>query len=90
MIGKWGSWLFLAGLLVIIIGCRTPLPELKPPKSPEELREPPPERRYEKPEYPARAFEGELKTRAILDKSAGGPAMRGMPGAGGIGGMGGR
>ena len=57
MDGKWGNRGFLALLFGIIVGCRTPQPNLKPVDQPETLNKPPQEARFNNPGMPKEAFE---------------------------------
>lgn len=52
--GKHLAWGLL--LIVVVVGCRTPQPELKPNVQPEVLTKPPKDARYNKSEYPDVAF----------------------------------
>ena len=52
---KWMQSLGMLGLLVLL-GCRTPQPNLKPPTSAEVLATPPADRRYNASVYPKEAF----------------------------------
>ena len=56
MDGKWGKCGILALMLGIIVGCRTPQPDLKPVETPETLNKPPQEARYNSPGMPKEAF----------------------------------
>jgi hypothetical protein len=90
MTAKWGSCIFLAVLLALMAGCRTPQPNLKPDKTPEKLVAPPEgEARYETPGYPKQAFDAPTDpTKQTIDaKNAG--SGRNMS-AGGMGGLPGR
>ncbi len=91
MTGKWGKCVCLAGCLALLVGCRTPQPNLKPEKSPEVLTIPPNDARYETSEYPKMAFDKADPTKVMsLDKAPGmgGPGGRGPGGS--MMGMGGR
>ena len=57
MTAKWGSCAVLAICLVLLIGCRTPQPVVKPPPPPERFVAPPNETRYESTGYPKAAFD---------------------------------
>jgi hypothetical protein len=57
MTAKWGSCIFLAVFLALSAGCRTPQPNLKPDKAPENLIPPPPDQKYDTPGYPKAAFD---------------------------------
>jgi hypothetical protein len=84
---------FALGLL-ICMGCRTPQPQLEPPKQPEVLHIPPVgDARYDSAEYPQQALAVRNKERK-LNNSDNNPIMParaggfGRPGApGGIGGF---
>jgi hypothetical protein len=95
MTGNWGSCLVLAGCLAILAGCRTPQPNLKPAKVPEQLTEPSNDPRYQTGDYPKQAFaplEDPMK-KTSFDKGlqAGGGGMgRGGGGMGPSAGGGGR
>lgn len=43
-------------LALVLIGCRAPQPDLKPPTEPEALRVPPSEARFNSSTYPKEAF----------------------------------
>lgn len=57
MAAKWGMCVFLVISLVMVGGCRTTQPELKPPQSAEVMRDPPREDRFDTPGYPKAAYE---------------------------------
>ena len=93
MTAKWGSCLFLIGVLALLAGCRTTQPVLKPPDEREQLRPPPPEGRYSTAEYPKEAFNPtDDGTRRSVDSKAppGSIGRSGMSPTSGMGGMGGR
>lgn len=56
MDGKWGKCGVLGLLLGIVVGCRTPQPNLKPVETPETLNTPPQEARFNSPGMPKEAF----------------------------------
>jgi hypothetical protein len=91
MIGKWGSCVLLVGSLALLVGCRTTQPDLKPPKTEEQLVSPPPDARYATSVYPNQAYDQDKTKLTSLDGK--GPNGMGMgrggmgPGAGGVGGM---
>ena len=89
MTAKWGSCAVLVVCLTLMLGCRTPQPNLKPEKAPEKLVEPPQEARYDSSAYPKLAFDTEVDPgRAALDNknTPGGPGKGGMTPSGGMGG----
>ena len=57
MTAKWRSCIFLAVFLALTAGCRTPQPDLKPPKAPEKLVAPSDEAKYDTPGYPKAAYD---------------------------------
>lgn len=89
MTAKWESCAVLVVCLSLVFGCRTPQPNLKPPKEPEKLVAPPPDARYDTSSYPQVAFDKPVDPgRAALDsKNTPGMPQRGsmMP-AGGMSG----
>ena len=56
MDGKWEKLGILGLLLGIIVGCRTPQPNVKPVETPETLNVPPQESRFNSPGLPKEAF----------------------------------
>ena len=52
------AWRIVLGLgfVLLILGCRTPKPDLKPAKSAEVLSTPPSEKRFNSSDYPKEAF----------------------------------
>jgi hypothetical protein len=52
------TWARIAGmgLLLLAVGCKTPQPDLRPPKMAEALNAPPAERRFDVASYPKEAF----------------------------------
>ena len=92
MIGKWGICIFLIGLLVLAVGCRSTQPTLKPPEEPQRLVLPPSEARYNSSEYPKQALstpEDPTKRLTFDPKGAGGMGRNSMM-PGGMGGRGGQ
>jgi hypothetical protein len=45
-----------SGLMMAVLGCRTPKPDLKPASTVEALNSPPAEKRFDSPAYPKEAF----------------------------------
>jgi hypothetical protein len=76
------TWVKIAGIGVIVLafGCRTPQPNLKPPKTAEVLSTPPSEKRFDTPVYPKEAF---VDRDAIkkMDDTEFKPTAGGVPGA---------
>lgn len=65
-----GKAVLLAIALVLAAsssGCRTPKPDLKPPKEAEVLNMPTAESRFDNPEYPKQAMNSQDPTKRILD-----------------------
>lgn len=90
MTAKWGSCVILMICLAFLGGCRTPQPELKPPKSAEVLNVPPREDRYDSPGYPKAAYEKMVDPAIrLMDTNNGvAPGRSSMiPNAGGAGGI---
>jgi len=56
MLLKWGSCAVLVACLVLVVGCRTRQPDLKPTKMEELYTTPPMEARYETSVYPKQAM----------------------------------
>jgi hypothetical protein len=56
MRSMWVAVFGLGIMIAVTAGCRTVPPELKPPKQPEVLSEPPAEARYNTSIYPKEAF----------------------------------
>jgi hypothetical protein len=94
MTAKWGSCAILVICFGIMFGCRTPQPNLKPEKVPEQLVSPPDDSRFGSPTYPDQAFDKPADpAKALMDakNAAGGMPSRGsMAGGGGPGGVPGR
>ena len=84
MFASWGKYLGLIGYLALLAGCRTPQPNLKPDRPPEQLTLPTNEARYDTSEYPKAAFDKLDPKGSSLDRAGGG----GGPGKGGMGGGG--
>jgi hypothetical protein len=81
-------------LLLVVIGCKSTQPDLRPPKQPDVLYKPPDEARYNSPAYPKQALaQSDDPTKKWNPSGAGGGSAmpsRGMGGGGmGGGGMGG-
>ena len=74
--------------LLVLFGCRTSRPEVKPPPSPEVLSVPPAEARYNNSAYPKQAFADRDQGR-MRAMEAPGVSQAGMRGPGGPGGPGG-
>lgn len=94
MIARASVWTTLGcGLALVIIGCKTAQPELKPPQQPEVLNKPPDEARFNSPGYPKQALaNNDDPTKKWSSSTAGTPGMmptRGMGSPGGAGGPGG-
>ena len=88
MTAKWGSCAILVVCFALMLGCRTPQPNLKPEKAPEKLVEPPQEAKYDSSAYPKEAFDKVVDPgKALLDaKNTPGMPSRGSmtsPGGGG-------
>ena len=60
MTAKWGSCAILALCLAILVGCRTPQPDLKPAKVAEKLVDPPQDARYDTAGYPKQAYDKQV------------------------------
>lgn len=88
MAAKWKGCIFLASLLAVMAGCRSPQPNLKPDKSPEQFVSPPQEPRYDSSGYPKQAMDPltDPAKEALDAKNAPGAPSRGMmsSGAGGM------
>jgi hypothetical protein len=90
MIVKWGSCAILALCLATLVGCRTPTPNLKPPKAEEVYTTPPTGGQYDTPGYPKQAFEKmedpALKLmdqkNGVMPQRGGSTMPAGMPGNG--------
>ena len=79
MDGKWGKCGVLAVLFGVIIGCRTPQPDLKPVEQPETLNKPPQEARFNNPGMPKEAFQRDdpnKRWKDLLSDNAVMPASR--------------
>src|ERR1700722_15657308 len=96
MPARWGICAVLALFLALMVGCRTPQPDLKPAKAQEALNAPP-QGTYDTPGYPKQAYDKvpdpgrsawDAKNNPDVMQSRGG----GMPGGsgGGMGGLPGR
>ena len=93
MTAKWGSCTILALCLVVLLaGCRTTQPDVKPAKTPEKLVAPP-LGMYGSPQMPALAFDKQddparrlMDLKAIGVVPASGSGSMGGPGMGGPGG----
>jgi hypothetical protein len=79
MTAKWGCCAILVVCFALMIGCRTPQPNLKPEKEPEKLVAPPPDGKYDSSNYPAQAFDKPVDPgKALLDaKNTPGMPQRG-------------
>jgi len=77
-------------LLLVLLGCRSTTPELKPPPQPEVLNKPPDETRYNSPAYPKQALIKDDDPTKKFGMSGSPPPMNmprgGMGGPGGAGG----
>ena len=85
MTAKWGTCTFLAlFLVVLLIGCRTTQPNLKPPKTAEKLVEPPD--RLSTAGMRKEAFDAleDPNARAMDFKQMGAPGGRVGPGGAGM------
>ena len=72
MIAKWGSCAILALCLATMMGCRTPVPNLKPETAKEEFVSPPSGGHYDTAGYPKQAFENMLDPALKLMESKNG------------------
>ena len=92
MTAKWVSCIFLIAGLVLATGCRTPVPNLKPDKVPEQLVSPPADQaRYDQSGYPKQAFDPpEDPSKLALDAKGAATPGRSSAGGGGMGGLPGR
>ena len=93
MDGNWGKFGSLALMVGLLVGCRTPPPNVKPVDTPEVLNKPPQEARFDSPGMPKQAFDREdpmKRWRDMLNDNSnnvtpakasfggpGGPGMRG-------------
>jgi hypothetical protein len=100
MRSRGSIWTTLAcGALVVMLGCRTAQPDLKPPVAKEVLNKPPDEARFNSAAYPKQAMvsdgdptkkwdpsaAGAMPTRGMGGGGMGGGGMGGAPGMGGFG-----
>ena len=94
MTAKWGGCAILVICLMVLAGCRTPQPNLKPEDiKKEQFVQPPMEARYESSAYPKQAFDTaadpakrafeDMKNAGVMPArgSAGMPSMGGGPGS---------
>ena len=70
MDGKWRKRGALAFMAAILVGCRTPQPDLKPAKQPEVLHSPPQEARFNDPSMPKEAFNRDNPNKRWRDLTA--------------------
>jgi hypothetical protein len=89
MNAKWGSCALLAICLVILAGCRSTQPDLKPDTSKEIFNAPPMEGRYQSSVYPKQAFDAPADPGKRMFDNQNPGAMAGRGGMGGPNGMGG-
>jgi hypothetical protein len=91
MVAKWGSCVILAICLAVLAGCRTPQPNLKPEKTPEQLVSPPTGGRYDVAGLPKEAYDKmEDPNARAMDMKNGVMPSRGSAVGAGPGGMPGR